>query len=137
MTFVRLPIPSALRAAVRAAVLALAAGALPAAALAQADPAAILRIGSLYEPQNLDNTAGAGQGINEAFNDNVYEALFRLTEANLALGLPEEAMRSAAVLGSNFPGSKWYERAYDLMRRHAPNVQVTGSQPAQPATPGA
>ena len=77
MAFVRLPIPSALR----AAVLAMAAGALPAAALAQADPAAILRIGSLYEPQNLDNTAGAGQGINEAFNDNVYEALFRLTDA--------------------------------------------------------
>lgn len=67
----------------------------------------------------------------------VPEALFRLTEANLALGLPEEAMRSAAVLGSNFPGSKWYERAYDLMRRYAPNVQATASQPAQPATPGA
>jgi peptide/nickel transport system substrate-binding protein len=45
------------------------------------DPAAIIRLGSLYEPQNLDNTAGAGQGINEAFNDNVYEALFRLTDA--------------------------------------------------------
>ncbi|AUM73117.1 ABC transporter substrate-binding protein [Paracoccus jeotgali] len=49
-------------------------------ALAQADPSAIIRIGSLYEPQNLDNTAGAGQGINEAFNDNVYEALFRLND---------------------------------------------------------
>ncbi|NHF73953.1 ABC transporter substrate-binding protein [Paracoccus xiamenensis] len=49
-------------------------------ALAEADPSAIIRIGSLYEPQNLDNTAGAGQGINEAFNDNVYEALFRLND---------------------------------------------------------
>lgn len=49
-------------------------------ALAEADPAAIIRIGSLYEPQNLDNTAGAGQGINEALNDNVYEALFRLND---------------------------------------------------------
>lgn len=49
-------------------------------ALADADPSAIIRIGSLYEPQNLDNTAGAGQGINEAFNDNVYEALFRLND---------------------------------------------------------
>lgn len=45
------------------------------------DPAATIRIGSLYEPQNLDNTAGAGQGINEAFNGNVYEALFQLTDA--------------------------------------------------------
>jgi peptide/nickel transport system substrate-binding protein len=53
------------------------AGALP--AIAQ-DAEAIIRIGSLYEPQNLDNTAGAGQGITEAFNGNVYEGLFRLTD---------------------------------------------------------
>ena len=100
MAFVRLPIPSALRAAVRAAVLALAAGALPAAALAQADPAAILRIGSLYEPQNLDNTAGAGQGINEAFNDNVYEALFRLTDA----GTVEPVLVEAHSVSDDGPG---------------------------------
>lgn len=52
----------------------------PAALFAQ-DAQAVIRVGSLYEPQNLDNTAGAGQGINEAFNDNVYEALYRLTDA--------------------------------------------------------
>jgi peptide/nickel transport system substrate-binding protein len=53
------------------------------AVLAQAafDKEAVIQIGSLYEPQNLDNTAGAGQGINEAFNGNVYEALFALTDA--------------------------------------------------------
>lgn len=45
------------------------------------DADASVKVGSLYEPQNLDNTAGAGQGINEAFNSNVYEALFRLTDA--------------------------------------------------------
>ena len=45
------------------------------------DPDATINIGSLYEPQNLDNTAGAGQGINEAFNSNVYESLFRLSDA--------------------------------------------------------
>lgn len=45
------------------------------------NPDATIRIGSLYEPQNLDNTAGAGQGINEAFNGNVYEALYQLTDA--------------------------------------------------------
>ena len=37
----------------------------------QGNPDATINIGSLYEPQNLDNTAGAGQGINEAFNGNV------------------------------------------------------------------
>jgi peptide/nickel transport system substrate-binding protein len=44
------------------------------------DADATINIGSLYEPQNLDNTAGAGQGINEAFNGNVYEALFQLSD---------------------------------------------------------
>ncbi|MTH77079.1 ABC transporter substrate-binding protein [Paracoccus aestuariivivens] len=63
-----------------AQILGLASAALLAATVAQADPAAVIRVGSLYEPQNLDNTAGAGQGINEAFNDNVYEALFRLND---------------------------------------------------------
>ncbi|HEY0918876.1 ABC transporter substrate-binding protein [Devosia sp.] len=53
----------------------------PAAVAQDFDPDATVRIGSLYEPQNLDNTAGAGQGINEAFNGNVYEALFQLTDA--------------------------------------------------------
>ncbi|WP_134680381.1 ABC transporter substrate-binding protein [Paracoccus ravus] len=53
---------------------------LSAGAALAADPGAVIRVGSLYEPQNLDNTAGAGQGINEAFNDNVYEALFRLND---------------------------------------------------------
>lgn len=48
----------------------------------------------------------------------VPEALFRLVEANLALGIPEEATRSAAVLGANFPGSKWYERGFRLIQEH-------------------
>ncbi|PKR90728.1 ABC transporter substrate-binding protein [Pleomorphomonas diazotrophica] len=47
---------------------------------AESGPDATINVGSLYEPQNLDNTAGAGQGINEAFNGNVYEALFRLND---------------------------------------------------------
>ena len=53
----------------------------PAALAQDFDPDASIHIGSLYEPQNLDNTAGAGQGINEAFNSNVYEALFQLSDA--------------------------------------------------------
>jgi len=50
------------------------------------------------------------------------EALFRLTESNLALGIPSEAKKYAAVLGANYPGSKWYERAYELMEKHAPGA---------------
>ena len=44
------------------------------------DAGATIEIGSLYEPQNLDNTAGGGQGVTEAFHGNVYESLFRLTD---------------------------------------------------------
>jgi peptide/nickel transport system substrate-binding protein len=42
---------------------------------------ASIAVGSLYEPQNLDNTAGGGQGVTEALNGNVYEGLFKLTDA--------------------------------------------------------
>jgi outer membrane protein assembly factor BamD len=45
----------------------------------------------------------------------VPEALERLTEAYLTLGLIEEAKRNAAVLGYNYPGDIWYEDAYKLM----------------------
>lgn len=48
------------------------------------------------------------------------EALMRLTESYLALGVPEEARKSAAVLGANYPNTYWYERAYELIQQHAP-----------------
>ncbi|MBT5264262.1 MAG: outer membrane protein assembly factor BamD [Rhodospirillaceae bacterium] len=47
--------------------------------------------------------------------DQVPEALHRLTEAYLALGLTDEAKRTAAVLGHNYPGSEWYQDSYSLM----------------------
>jgi outer membrane protein assembly factor BamD len=46
------------------------------------------------------------------------EALMRLTESYLALGIPVEAKKAAAVLGANYPGSKWYEKAYRLLDRN-------------------
>ncbi|WP_448585279.1 outer membrane protein assembly factor BamD [Thermaurantiacus sp.] len=49
----------------------------------------------------------------------VPEALYRLVESYLALGMTEEAVRSAAVLGANYPGSKWYQRGYNLVRQRA------------------
>lgn len=47
----------------------------------------------------------------------VAEALHRLVEAYVALGIDEEARQVAAVLGYNFPGSEWYQRSYDLLTR--------------------
>ena len=46
------------------------------------------------------------------------EALMRLTESYLALGVPAEAKKTAAVLGANYPGTEWYERAYELVNKH-------------------
>jgi len=45
----------------------------------------------------------------------VEEALLRLTEAYMALGVAGEAQTSAAVLGHNFPESRWYKDAYALL----------------------
>lgn len=45
----------------------------------------------------------------------VPEALLRLTEAYTALGLTDEARKTAAILGYNYPGSEWYADAYALV----------------------
>lgn len=45
----------------------------------------------------------------------IAEALERLTEAYYALGVYDEAKTAAAVLGANYPGSPWYQDAYDLL----------------------
>ena len=46
----------------------------------------------------------------------VPEALYRLVESYLSLGLKEEAEKSAAVLGYNFPDSSWYNQSYKLIK---------------------
>ncbi|MEM8784970.1 MAG: outer membrane protein assembly factor BamD [Pseudomonadota bacterium] len=43
------------------------------------------------------------------------EALHRLTEAYLALGVTDEAQATAAVLGFNYPGNEWYQDSYALL----------------------
>lgn len=43
------------------------------------------------------------------------EALHRLSEAYMALGVAHEAQTAAAVLGYNYPGSEWYEYSYALL----------------------
>jgi outer membrane protein assembly factor BamD len=54
----------------------------------------------------------------------VEEALMRLTECYMALGIVPEAQTAAAVLGHNFPDSPWYKDAYKL-------VQSGGSAPKE------
>ncbi len=48
----------------------------------------------------------------------ISEALERLTEAYYALGIVKEAQTAAAILGANYPGSPWYQDAYNLLKAH-------------------
>jgi outer membrane protein assembly factor BamD len=54
----------------------------------------------------------------------VEEALSRLTEAYMALGIVPEAETAAAVLGYNFPDSKWYKNSYTLLQKKGTKPQV-------------
>ena len=62
------------------------------------------------------------------------EALMRLTETYLSLGVPGEAQKAAAVLARNYPGSDWYGRAYKLMQQH-PFTPVAPLAPGTPIVP--
>lgn len=54
----------------------------------------------------------------------IEEALYRLAEANLALGLVSEAQTATAVLGHNYPQSSWYKQAFDLLAKQGVTPQV-------------
>jgi outer membrane protein assembly factor BamD len=67
--------------------------------------------------------------------NHVPEALHRLTEIYLALGLKDEARKTASVLGYNYPGSEWYEDSYtQLVSVGAAGNGVT--RPTEPAQRG-
>ena len=57
----------------------------------------------------------------------VEEALLRLTEAYMALGIVDEAQTSAAVLGHNFPDSRWYRDAYTLVKSGGAEPRDSGN----------
>lgn len=59
----------------------------------------------------------------------IEEALYRLTESNLLLGLIPEAQTAAAVLGHNYPSSTWYQEAFELLQKQglAPAVNEGSS----------
>nr|WP_253189340.1 outer membrane protein assembly factor BamD [Brevundimonas sp. LM2] len=68
---------------------------------------------------------------NEAFQRTSHtpEALYRLVEVYLSLGLKDEAERNGSVLGYNYPGSPWYSEAYALLTEQG---QSPGTAPAAP-----
>jgi outer membrane protein assembly factor BamD len=77
-----------------------------------------MEIGRYYGFQGL-HLAGINRYKNVVDNfqttTHVPEALHRLTESYLALGLVKEAKKTALVLGHNFPGSEWYVDSYELV----------------------
>lgn len=81
-----------------------------------------MEIGRFYEMTNqyLAAVIRYRKVVDEyATTSHTPEALHRLVECYLAMGIPEEARKAAAVLGHNYPGSKWYERAYALVNKHS------------------
>ncbi|MBU6499653.1 MAG: outer membrane protein assembly factor BamD [Rhodospirillales bacterium] len=77
-----------------------------------------MEIGRFYENQHLYAAAiGRFQRVVDDFQttNHVAEALHRLTEIYLILGLPDQARRAAAVLGHNYPGSPWYRDSYNQL----------------------
>lgn len=90
-----------------------------------------MNIGRFYQRQRLYSAAiGRFRRVVEDFQttNHVPEALHRLTELYLSLGLREEAARSASVLGHNFPGNPWYQDSYAML--------TPGSQMATLDRPG-
>ena len=79
-----------------------------------------MAIGRYYQRANQPLAAiGRYRAVieNEAFQRTSHtpEALYRLVEVYLGLGLKDEATRNGAVLGYNYPGSVWYAEAYALL----------------------
>ncbi len=91
-----------------------------------------MEIGRFYETRGQWLAAtGRFRRVVEDYQTTTHapEALMRLTETYLALGTPMEAQKSAAVLGANYPGSRWYDRAFKLMQDHP-------AKPVAPLAPG-
>jgi outer membrane protein assembly factor BamD len=59
------------------------------------------------------------------------EALERLVETYLALGVPEEARKAAAILGKNYPNSYWYRQSLRLLLKHYPGARATTTASAR------
>ena len=77
-----------------------------------------MEIGRWYENQKLYAAAiGRFQRVVDDYQttNHTPEALHRLTEIYLLLGMTDQARRTAAVLGHNYPGSPWYEDSYQQL----------------------
>jgi outer membrane protein assembly factor BamD len=77
-----------------------------------------MEVGRYYLKQGQFTAAvGRFRNVVEQYQTTTHvpEALHRLVECYLALGVKEEARSAAAVLGHNYPGSDWYTDSYALL----------------------
>ncbi len=77
-----------------------------------------MHVGRWYQRQGLSAAAiGRFRRVVDEYQttNHVPEALHRLTEIYISLGLTDEARRTASVLGHNYPGSPWYQDSYALL----------------------
>ena len=72
---------------------------------------------TIWSAANIWRRSTASRSVVEEYQTtrHVEEALHRLTESYLALGIVPEAQTAAAVLGHNFPDSEWYQDSYALL----------------------
>ncbi len=59
------------------------------------------------------------------------EALHRMVECYLALGILDQAQKTAAVLGYNYPGSSWYGDSYEMIRNTIPDALSAAPKPGR------
>lgn len=79
-----------------------------------------MEVGRFYQGQKQYVAAiNRFQKVVDAYQTTVHlpEALFRLCELYLSVGLLDDAKRSGAVLGYNYPDSVWYHEAYTLLEK--------------------
>lgn len=77
-----------------------------------------MEIGMFYlKKNNIIAAIDRYQEVVKKYPQTIYieEALYRLVEANLIINLSEQAKIYAAILGANYPSSKWYIKSYNLM----------------------
>ena len=69
------------------------------------------------------------RGVIEDFSttSQVPEALHRLVEAYLSLGLTDEAQTAGAILGYNYKSNEWYERSFELLRSKGLKPKSSGN----------
>lgn len=90
-----------------------------------------MEVGRFYLNQKLYAAAmGRFQRVVDDYQttNHVPEALHRLTEIYLTLGMTEQARKTASVLGYNYPGNEWYEDSYAnlVANGEAPPVERSG-----------